>query len=449
MPTFHRLTLVLTLTALALRPTFAAPVDVETLAAELRLLREQNAELKARVERQQVMIEELARKQAELRVTRSETQTAPVSSPGAPASAPDSKAARSAAAPAPPSQKLGKLNLSGEGAVAYFGGQRNALFSTDVFRLDELKLFLEAALGGSAYLFSEIDVFNRDSNSGAWRSGELYLELEGVSRIWGSDGQLTLRLGRVDIPFGEEYAQRDAIDNPLISHSVADFWGVDEGIEAYGSLGKLQYVAAFQNGGTNAAFDFTSSKAATLRLGFDPLPGLHVSLSGIRTGRILQPSDTRAEFWFGNDWIRRRTGSVATNFRADGIGGDVRKKFRAGHIAASAGRIRYSDDDPSRRFATSADYASLEAVAKTSRALHFGARYSFVDSKRGFNLPGDGLNPSPRPTQFLSRLSLGAGYQLTPQVLLKGEYSINRGRWLSGARRDGENQVATEAAFKF
>jgi len=33
--------------------------------------------------------------------------------------------------------------------------------------------------------------------------------------------------------------------------------------------------------------------------------------------------------------------------------------------------------------------------------------------------------------------------------LLKGEYSINRGRWTGGARRDGENQLATEAAFKF
>lgn len=80
-------------------------------------------------------------------------------------------------------------------------------------------------------------------------------------------------------------------------------------------------MLAVQNGGNNAAFDFSSSKATTVRVGFDPAPGLHFSLSGIRTGRMPQTGDVRAELWFGNDWIRRRSGSVATNFRADAIGG--------------------------------------------------------------------------------------------------------------------------------
>lgn len=444
MPTTRWLALGTALLILVPRPAPAAAADLETLAAELRALREQNAALKAHVERQQVMIEELARRQAELRVVRTEAPPAVAAGPS-----PAAPVVKTPAAPVAAVQKLGKLHLSGEGAVAYFGGQKNAFFNRDVLRLDEVKLFLEGALGGNAYLFSEIDVFNRDSNSGDLRTGELYLELEGVSRLWGRDGQMTLRLGRVDIPFGEEYAQRDAIDNPLISHSVADFWGVDEGIEAYGTLGKIQYVVAVQNGSNNAAFDFSSSKATTLRLGFDPAPGLHFSLSGIRTGRMAQTGDVRAEIWFGNDWIRRQSGSVATNFWADAIGGDVRKSFRSGHIAASAGRIRYRDDDRTRRFNTSANYASVETVAKASRDLHFAARFSFADSDRGFNLPGDGQEPSPRPTESLWRLSVGTGFQLTPQLILKGEYSINRGRWLGGARRDSENQLATEAAFKF
>ncbi|MFM9079716.1 MAG: FtsB family cell division protein [Opitutaceae bacterium] len=449
MPRTRRFTLSLAAFSLIFGPFPSRAADLDSLEAELRALRGQNAALKAQVERQQTMIEEFARRYSELRgekpagTATESRQSAPVAAAPAPA------AEKPAAPPLAISQKLGKIQLSGEGAVAYFGGQRNAYFSRDVFRPDELKLFLEAPLGGSSYFFTEVDVFTRDSTSGSLRSGELYLELEGVSRLWGRDGQMTLRLGRVDIPFGEEYAQRDVIDNPLISHSVADFWGIDEGIEAFGTIGGVQYVLAAQNGGTNFAFDFASSKAVTLRVGFDPTPGLHFSLSGIRTGRIFQTSDTRAELWFGNDWIRRRTGSVATNFWADGIGGDLRKTFRSGHLAASAGRIRYRDDDPTRRFATSATYASVEGVARMSRQLHFGARFSLADSDRGFNLIGDGLSPSPRPTEFLWRLSLGGGYQLTPHLLLKGEYSLNRGRWLGGARRDGENQVATEAAFKF
>ena len=451
MPRSRYLPLSLAAFGLFFGPFLARGADLDSLEAELRALRGQNAALKAQVDRQQAMIEEFARRYSELRGEKS-ANSMPENRPPAPvvvAPAPAPVAEKPAPAPVAASQKLGKLHLSGEGAVAYFGGQRNALFSRDVLRLDEVKLFLEGALGGNAYFFSEVDVFNRDSNSGSLRSGELYLELEGVSRLWGRDGQMTLRLGRVDIPFSEEYAQRDAIDNPLISHSVADFWGVDEGIEAYGTVGGIQYVLAVQNGSNNAAFDFASSKAVTLRVGFDPAPGLHFSLSGIRTGRIAQTGDVRAELWFGNDWIRRRTGSTAANFWTDGIGADVRRTFRSGHIAASAGRIRYRDDDPTRRFATSANYATVEGVAKMSRQLHFGTRFSLAESDRGFNLPGDGLSPSPRPTELLWRLSLGGGYQLTPQLLLKGEYSVNRGRWVGGARRDGENQVATEAAFKF
>lgn len=244
MPRVRGLTLGAALLILAFRPAPAAAADLEALAAELRVLREQNAALKAHVERQQIMLEELARRQAEFRVVRSEASPSVGAGPSVATPIPATPVVGTTAAPVAAVQKLGKLHLSGEGAVAYFGGQKNAFFNRDVLRLDEVKLFLEGALGGNAYLFSEIDVFNRDSNSGDLRTGELYLELEGVSRLWGRDGQMTLRLGRVDIPFGEEYAQRDAIDNPLISHSVADFWGVDEGIEAYGTLGKIQYVLA-------------------------------------------------------------------------------------------------------------------------------------------------------------------------------------------------------------
>lgn len=417
--------------------------EPDAVEAELRALRLQNAALKEQVERQQAMIEDFARRHSAVRAEPASPAPAVVRPP-APA------VARAAVeTPSAPVQRLGKLQLTGEGAVAYFGGQRNALFAKDVFRLDEAKLFLEGPLGFNSYLFSEVEIFNRDSFSNALRAGELYLDFESISRLWGREGQMSLRLGRVDIPFGEEYAQRDAIDNPLISHSIADFWGVDEGIEAYGAIGPLQYVAAVQNGGTNYAFDFASSKATTLRLGIDPAPGLHLSLSGFRTGRILHATDTRAEIWFGNDWLRRRAGSAAVSFWADAVGGDVRRTFRQGHIAATAGRIRYRDDDPTRRFNTSATFASLEAVARTSRQLHFGSRLSLMDSEKGFNVPGDGQNPSPRATEHLWRLSLGTGYQLAPQLLLKGEYSLNRGRWLGGARRENENQIATEAAFKF
>lgn len=428
-------------------PLTVSGANLETMADELRELRRQNAALKAQVERQQDLIEEFARRHAGFRESTnagaSPASPVPTGQPIPP------HPSSSSAQPVTAVERLGKFQLSGAGAVAYFGGQKNAYFAKDVLRIDEAKLFLEGPLGANTYLFTEVEVFNRDSTSNNLRAGELYLDFEGVSRIWGSEGLMSLRIGRLDIPFGEEYAMRDAFDNPLISHSVMDFWGVDEGFEAYGKIGDFQYVAAIQNGGTNTAFDFASSKAATLRLGWDPISGLHLSLSGLRTGRIQQATDSRAEIWFGNDWGRRRLGSNAAHFWFDSLQVDARRDFRRGHLAASAGRIRYRDDAPGKRFESSADFASAEAVVRASRVLHFGTRFSLARSPRGFNLPGDGAAAPAQLSRELRRLSIGAGYRVGSQLLLKAEYSFNRGTWFSGARRDHEDQVAAETAFKF
>src|SRR5437016_14557117 len=93
---------------------------------------------------------------------------------------------------------------------------------------------------------------SREAQDLSLQLGEAYLDFENVSRLWNSDRMLNVRAGRMDIPFGEEYLNRDAIDNPLISHSLSDFWGVDEGLELYGRVGKFSYVLAVQDGSVSA-----------------------------------------------------------------------------------------------------------------------------------------------------------------------------------------------------
>ncbi len=79
----------------------------------------------------------------------------------------------------------------------------------------------------------------------------------------GSDDQLNVRVGKMNIPFGEEYQTRHAIDNPLILNSVSDFWGYDPGVEIYGALGKFSYVVAVQNGGGNGVQDDNDDKSVS------------------------------------------------------------------------------------------------------------------------------------------------------------------------------------------
>lgn len=415
--------------------------DANDLMTEIAALRRQNAELVARLERQQRQIDDLARRISEPAPAAPQAPVAAVAPEPVVIPAPVAK-------DAPRGVSLGKLHLNAEGAVALFSGQSQTEFSKAVMRVDETKLFLEGPITKNTYFFSEVEVFNRDSGSASLRSGELYVDFESVSQLWGRESQLSLRLGRVDIPFGEEYGQRDAFDNPLISHTVADFWGVDEGAEIYGSLGRLQYVVAVQNGGHPAAADGTSSKAMTARFSFDPLPRLHLALSGMRTGSIAFASDVRAELWFGNTWITRQAGSTATAFQADLWQLDARQSWASGHLAVNGGALRYSENKTGPNQIRRNYFGAVEVVQKTSEKTHLGLRYSLVDSAKGFLLPGDGAIAVTTPTENLWRLSFGAGYQLNPNLRFKAEYSFNGGRWLGGAARKDQNQLAFEAAFK-
>ncbi len=136
---------------------------------------------------------------------------------------------------------IGNVALSGEGGVGFFRtGSQGANPYSD-FRVDEAKLFVEAPLWESVYFYSELDVVTREANDEFFHLGELYVDFERVLRRWDWDHALNVRAGRINIPFGEEYQSRRVIDNPLVSHSLSDVWGVDEGVEAYGALGNFQF----------------------------------------------------------------------------------------------------------------------------------------------------------------------------------------------------------------
>src|SRR5262249_36025160 len=154
------------------------------------------------------------------------------------------------------------------------------------------------------YFFNEINLFTREEATLDLRVGELYLDAENLSRLWNRDRQLNLRVGRFDIPFGEEYLSRDAIDNPLISHSLMDLWGGDEGVELYGSWDQAQYVLAVQNGGHSGLRDFNGDKAVVARVGLDPTPWAHLSVSAMRTGALDVRNDRFSELWLGSGLVR-------------------------------------------------------------------------------------------------------------------------------------------------
>jgi hypothetical protein len=259
----------------------------------------------------------------------------------------------------------------------------------------------------------------------------------------------------MDVPFGEEYLSRDAIDNPLISHSLSDIWGVDEGVELYGTAGKFSYVLAVQNGGTPGTRDFNGDKSVAGRVAFDPTRWLHLSLSGMRTGDLAaaKEEDHLSELWFANGWFRSIGTPATTTFRANLVEGDVGAHWSRGHFKAFGGYASYDDNDPLRNNARSIFYYSAEGVQNLGKKWYAASRFSQILSHKGYPIAGQGdlgrYFFGPICTDNLWRLSLGLGYRFSENLLIKADYSIEGGHDTRGNGRTHENLFAVEAAMKF
>ncbi|HTD85131.1 MAG TPA: hypothetical protein VK850_01015 [Candidatus Binatia bacterium] len=396
-------------------------------------------QLKEHLKQQQAIIDELNRKVGEIETRQSQTPAV--------------------AKPAPKKSwlttELGKLHIGGEGGIAFFNTGSEGAFPNKEFRIDEAKLFIEAPIWTDIYVVGEVNILTREEPDTYFRIGELFLDFENLGRWFNRDRWLNLRVGRLDVPFGEEYLTRDAIDNPLISHSLSDIWGVDEGIELYGTVGKFNYLFAVQNGGHPSLRDYNGDKAIVGRLSFDPEKWLHLSVSGMRTGDLDVNGDQFSELWFGSAFIRALGNpATTTTFHAELFEGDVQFNFPRGYLRGAGGYMHSNDNDTS-----DADnerdvyYYYTEGVFNITPKIYAAARFSQIFAGSGFPLLGASGNWfnyfMTELTTELSRLSVGIGYRPVPNLLLKTDFTYNTGETVSGESRNHENLFAVEAAFKF
>jgi hypothetical protein len=417
--------------------TLPSPADDTNLEEQVRSLREQNVILQQQLQKQSESLDGLAQKVKDLETANTERESPP---------------SENSTMPATDGFNFGKVNLSGEGGVAFFKTGSEGFAPDSDFRVDEARLFVEAPIWKEVYFYSGVNLATReDPNLGLYLD-ELYLDFEDVSQLWGRDNQLNVRAGRMDIPFGEEYLTRYAIDNPLISHSVSDFWGVAPGVELYGALDKFSYVLAVQNGGgANGVQDFDNDKSVAGRIGFDPNRHWHFSVSGMRTGDLNVQEDMISALWFGNGFFQSLGGPGTTIFYVNLVEGDVTARWNGGHVSVFGGYARYGDNDPAADDGRNIYYYSIEGVQDLPEKFYAAMRFSEVLAADGIPIVGEG-SPGDYfsdPATELWRFSLGLGYRFSDRLVLKAEYSFEGGRELSGESRDRENFFGTEAAFKF
>jgi hypothetical protein len=420
---------------LVLAAVLTVRADDQNLADEVRLLRKQNALLQLQMQSQGGALEALTQKVKQLESAQSARETAAGENAAPPANGFD----------------LGKIHFGAEGAVGFFNTGSSGYAPYSEFRVDEARLFLDAPVMDDVYFFSDIDLSTRETTSLSAQLGELYLDFENVSQLWHKDGQLNIRAGRINIPFGEEYQNRYAMENPLISHSLVDLWGIDPGVEFYGALGKFSYALAVQNGGGSGVRDFNADKSVTARAGYTPNKHWHFSVSAMRTGELDAANDYASQLWFAEGWFRA-IGPAATTFHADLVQGDITRRWDSGHVSLSGGLAQYGDNDPTGNYSRDIFYYSLEAQQDLSKKFFVAARFGQIFADKGYPLPGFGnmgdFFEGNNPATSLWRASLGVGWRLSEHLLLKTEYSVERGQG-TGVARDNEDFFGTTAAFKF
>jgi hypothetical protein len=348
---------------------------------------------------------------------------------------------------------FGQVHLSAEGGLGFFASNGDGQYPNSTFRVDEAKVFLEAPVWEDTYFFSEWDVVTHEANDEFFHLGELYIDFENILRHWTDKKWLSLRVGRVDIPFGEEYMARDAIDNPLITHSITDFWGVDEGVELYGSAFGFDYVMAVQNGGHPTLHDFNGDKAVSGRIGYNFGNRARLSFSGIRTGQLSSAGDKMSELWF-SDGFFRNLGPVATtsSFQSDVFELDAQTFWKSGHLKLAGGYFDYDDTDTAAEHQRDGYYYYAEAVQNLPAHFYTVGRFSQIISNRGMPIVGLGdfgeyfFGPL---TRDVWRLSLGLGYKWSDNFVTKLEYAIEDGSLAGTGEKFHRSFVGAELGFKF
>jgi len=354
-----------------------------------------------------------------------------------------------------------KISIWGYGAADYIMTGDAALRPNGGFLIREAAIYLEGEVWEDISWFFEIRTDYKGFDSRNVTTGEVYAHFRNLLKPWGDD-LLGIKVGRVDIPFSEEYLQEHPPDNPLILNSAHWLYGTDEGIELYGHLSGLGWVLAVTDGASSRNIDDSIDKAVNLKVYGNPLESLYLSASAMRNGKT-----TRSAFRFGGSDFQPvgsrdpSTLGASPNRKIDAhaYGLDARWAFsEGGHLALSFGQGFVSDKDST--FDRDFLWWSVEALQHITPTVYGVVRYSNIgtyDSSKGYHFNGTftagGNRAFGYDTKAMQRLQLGLGWKPFPTVILKGEVGYDRFEMINVSPFDPRNKerwfVGTELVLIF
>ena len=179
------------------------------------------------------------------------------------------------------------FDISGFIAAGYYDTGSNATRPIGTFEIKEASLFVSASVWEDADIFLELQTNRLGKDNQLFiRTGEVYIHLRNIGN--GTGNAIGLKLGRIDIPFGEEYLWQDAIDNPLITNSASYPYGWDEGVLAYGNFNRISWIAALMDGTDQRSEEDNSDKALAFKFYSDVSANLYLSASMMTNGQAAK-----------------------------------------------------------------------------------------------------------------------------------------------------------------
>lgn len=356
-----------------------------------------------------------------------------------------------------------RFDVSGFGAAGFLRTGQDAKRPKGGFLNYEASLFIDADVWDDVSFFTEVQTIRLgDENTKLLRTAEVYLHLRNVLKNI-SDDLLGIKVGRMDIPYGEEYLWQDAIDNPLLTYSTGWPYGWDEGILLYGRLGKLGWIASLMDGSDVRGTDDDADKAVSLKLYGKPTKSLYLSSSFMRNGEAGQSAmefaGSHIEAVGRGDHSSSLGVSPSTKVNSYLYELDARYTFNTkGYLSLTFGQV-FVDDDTSI-FDRDFIYFSLEPLYNLTDKFYLILRFSGIgtfDDEEGYHFDGkpyaDGNSKFGYDTKSLFRAALGVGYRLNPRTLIKVEYSHDDFKLIRASTKNAADEdrdlIGAQVAVKF
>jgi len=353
------------------------------------------------------------------------------------------------------------FDIRGFGSAGYYDTGSNGTMPEGTFAIKEASLFVHADVWQDVEMFIELQTNRLGKDDQLFtRTGEVHVHFRNLKL---SDSlQVGIKVGRFDIPFGEEYLWQDAIDNPLITNSASYVYGWDEGVLGYADIGGATVIAAVTDGTDARSEEDNSSKAFNLKISGKPTDNLYLSFSAMSNGDAeksavefggshFQPVGASHTSTLGASAETMVNGSL---FQLDGkydLFGNL------GYISAFVGTAQQDDDDSA--FERDFRWYGAEIYSELSGGWYAVARYSEIgtyDGDEGYHFDGKiyagGNSSFGYDTKRFRRLGVGVGFDPNPRVRVKIEigkdwFDLIDASPLTGT--DGRSFVAAELAVGF